>query len=89
MAGPARSPLPHCPPPPPRHPLGGAGEIILPTRVSLRKVRTARVALSSPNTLLTEGRRGLFHSHNLSILFHITRARRAQARHLATKWNLD
>ena len=48
-----------------RAPLPGAKEIILHTRVSLRTVRTAGVALVSSNIALTDGAHSLSHSHSL------------------------
>ena len=73
---------------PPHSSLRAKGTI-LPTRVSRKKVSTAGAACMSSNINLTAGARGLSHSHNLAILFPLTRAWPAHAGHLATRCNLD
>ena len=50
-----------------------------PTSVSLRKFRTASVALSSPNTFLTDGALGCFYPHASPTSFHILRLWAAHA----------
>ena len=92
MAGPARLPPPPYRPPhqfPLIHSSRRAKGTILPTRVSRQKESTAGAARTSSNINRTAGACGLFYSHILAILFHITRAWTAHAGHLATRWNLD
>ena len=43
----------------------------------------------APNMTRTDGATGPLLSHNLRILFHMTRHWPAQVGHLATRWNLD
>ena len=67
----------------------GAGKPIFSTRVFLRKVRTAGVALLSPNITRTGGGTGPLLSYSLHIIPHMTRAWTSQAGHLVTRWDLD
>ena len=66
-----------------------ANGISFPALVSLKKDKTASVALLSPNMALTDGTTGPLFSHSLQILFHMTRAWPAHAGRLATRRNLD
>ena len=69
--------------------VGGVGVVILPTLVSPRKVRTARVARSSWKSSLIVGPHGRFRSQGFPMLPQSSFIWVAQARHLTNGWWRD